>query len=59
MDVDKEQLKQVVSRLIEEERWSEAVRLLDAIESSARNQSVVRKAFDDASNIVSNGECGV
>ena len=54
MDVDKDKVKQVVNRLIDEDKWAEAVRLLDALESSARNQSVVRKALDDASNIVSN-----
>ena len=55
MNVIKEELKRAISVLIDEDKWSQLQRLVDAVESQSRNQSVIRKALDDASNIVSNG----
>ena len=53
MDIDKEQLKQAVNRMIDNEDWMEAERLLDAIVMDVRNQSFIRKALDSSGNVVS------
>jgi hypothetical protein len=52
MDVDKEKVKQALNRLIDEGKWPEAQRLLDAIESRNRNESIIRKALDDTRNVL-------
>ena len=49
--MDKEQLKKVVNRLIDEDKWDEASRLLIAVESHERNQLFIRRAFNDVSNV--------
>jgi hypothetical protein len=52
MNVDKEQVKQAVNRLIDEGKWNEAQRLLSAVESKLRHESFIRKIIGDAADVV-------
>jgi hypothetical protein len=47
MDVDKEKLKQVVCRLIDEAKWDDAEQLISSVERAERNGAFVKKALVD------------
>jgi hypothetical protein len=55
IEIDKEAITQAISEMIDDDRWFEAQRLLDACESAVRNCSVIRKTLCNATNVVSEG----
>ena len=51
MHVDKERVKKVLNRLIDEGNWAQMRKLIEALEMQDRNESVIRNALDDVRDV--------